>query len=80
MTDRYTLERSGRPELEQLERNVQRALDRVSVRTRGLATPSEASAYTPSTPADWSGDAPTTIGEALDRIAAVVAAAHGAIP
>lgn len=27
--------------------------------------------YTPSTPADWNGTPPTTISEALDRLAAV---------
>jgi hypothetical protein len=36
-------------------------------------------AYTPGTPADWVAP-PTTVEEALDRIAAVVAANHGAIP
>jgi hypothetical protein len=30
--------------------------------------------YTPTTPADWSGDAPTTVGEAIDRLATVVKA------
>jgi len=34
-------------------------------------------AYTPSTPADWNGDAPTTVGEALDRIAAWIKASDG---
>ena len=33
--------------------------------------------YTPSTPADWNGDAPTTVGEALDRIAAWIKASDG---
>jgi len=33
--------------------------------------------YSPSTPSDWSGTAPTTIGEALDRLATVVKALNG---
>lgn len=31
-------------------------------------------AYTPSTPGDWDSDAPTTISEALDRLATAVKA------
>jgi len=34
-------------------------------------------AYTPTTPGDWDGDAPTTVGEALDRIAAKLKADSG---
>ena len=34
-------------------------------------------AYTPTTPSDWDGDAPTTVGEALDRLAAVVKVLNG---
>ena len=33
--------------------------------------------YDPGTPADWNGDAPTTVGEALDRIAAWIKASDG---
>jgi len=33
--------------------------------------------YTPSTPSDWNGTAPTTVGEALDRIAAWIKASDG---
>lgn len=33
--------------------------------------------YIPSTPSDWSGTAPTTIGEALDRIAVLLKALNG---
>jgi hypothetical protein len=35
--------------------------------------------YNPATPANWSGS-PTTLASAIDRIAAVVASNHGAIP
>jgi hypothetical protein len=28
--------------------------------------------YEPGTPADWDGDAPTTVGEALDRLATLI--------
>lgn len=37
-------------------------------------------AYTPGSAGDWVIPLPTTVAEALDRIAAVVAANHGAIP
>jgi len=33
--------------------------------------------YDPATPGDWDGDAPTTVGEALDRLAAVVKVLNG---
>ena len=33
--------------------------------------------YDPATPGDWDGDAPTTVGEALDRLATVVKALNG---
>lgn len=42
----------------------------------GLAAPSVTSphvAYSPSTPANWAGSPPVTVGEALDRIASVLA-------
>jgi hypothetical protein len=29
-------------------------------------------AYDPATPGDWDGDAPTTVGEALDRLATLI--------
>lgn len=35
--------------------------------------------YTPASPSDWNNDAPTTVKEALDRIAAAVVAQHGPI-
>lgn len=33
--------------------------------------------YTPTTPADWNGTPPTTVGEALDRLATIVKALNG---
>jgi len=33
--------------------------------------------YYPATPGDWNGDAPTTVGEALDRLATLVKALNG---
>ncbi len=33
--------------------------------------------YTPTTPSDWSGTPPATIGEAIDRIAAFIVSEHG---
>ena len=34
-------------------------------------------AYDPATPSDWSGDAPTTVGEAIDRLATLVKTLNG---
>ena len=51
------------------------ALD-VIARKTGAASPP----YTPADPTDWVDPDPTTVAEAIDRIAAVVAAAHGPIP
>jgi hypothetical protein len=36
-----------------------------------------ASAYAPSTPADWNGTPPSTVGEAIDRLAALVKTLNG---
>lgn len=35
------------------------------------------SSYTPSTPTDWNGTPPATLGEALDRLATVVKTLNG---
>ena len=40
---------------------------------------SEAAAYTPADASLWSSPAPTTIQEALDRLAVAVEGAHGTI-
>ncbi len=40
----------------------------------------ERTGYDPATPGDWAATPPTTLLAAVDRIAAAVAAAHGAIP
>jgi hypothetical protein len=53
----------GRPEAD--HRNVLRALDRMRA-DAGDGT------YTPAVIAHWNGTAPTTIAEALDRIAAFI--------
>jgi hypothetical protein len=64
----FRLESTGAPGADAIESNVQRALDAVRARTDAIA----AQPYTPGTPGDWTGAAPTTIGEALDRIAAAL--------
>ena len=33
--------------------------------------------YYPTTPSDWNGDAPTTVGEALDRLATLIKTLNG---
>lgn len=55
---------------EGVDGNVQRALDQVRADMDDDAV--TATLYSASTPADWSGDPPATIAEALDRIAAAV--------
>ncbi len=50
-------------------RSVQRALDGMREDVEALDA---GIAYSPSTPSDWSGSPPTTIAEALDRIAAAL--------
>jgi hypothetical protein len=52
--------------MDALEGNVQRALDQVRGRVDTL------NAYSPAAPADWTGSPPTTLAEALDRIAAAL--------
>jgi hypothetical protein len=64
-SDAYQLERTGRSEYAELEDRIQRALERVRARTTELGT----MPYTPSTPANWTSPAPTTVAEALDRLA-----------
>lgn len=62
---RPVIETTGVAELEPLERKVQAQLDAVGVYTDSLP-------YEAANAADWSGSAPTTIAEALDRIAAAL--------
>lgn len=57
------LETTGRPELTGLERSVQEQLDGVRA---------DMQAYTPGVPGNWATRAPTTVAEALDRIAAAL--------
>lgn len=65
-----SLERSGRPEFDALEGNVQRMLDQQYEDMRGIEE--GAVRYSAANAADWSGSAPATIAEALDRLAAFV--------
>lgn len=61
------LESTGNPAHVQLEGNVQRALGEAQ------AAADAAAAYSPSDPAAWTAPPPTTVKEALDRLAAVAA-------
>lgn len=61
------LQRTGNAATRGLEDRTEQALERLY----GEAT-SAATAYTPAVAADWSGDPPTTVQEALDRIAAAL--------
>lgn len=45
-----------------------------------LVSRAYADAYTATTPANWAGAAPTTIQDAIDRLAAAYNALHGAVP
>lgn len=66
---------TGRSEHVDLERNVRNALDQM--RSQYLAMAASDVSYTPTTPSNWSGTAPTTVQQALDRLAAAcVAAGH----
>jgi hypothetical protein len=73
VSDRYQLASSGRPELGVLERNMQHALDQVRARTESLTD----DAYSAADATDWA-TAPTTLGAAVDRLAAAVAGLLGA--
>lgn len=65
---------TGRPELEQLEANVRRALDQGHGQLGALDATDIA--YAPGTPSNWVSPAPTTVQQALDRLAA----AGGTVP
>lgn len=60
------LERTGGA-METAENNIERALSRMRSDLDGNAQPR---AYTPGDATDWASPAPTTIQEALDRLAA----------
>jgi hypothetical protein len=69
MPPRYPLETTGG--LDGAKRALARAgLDMESVEGRLGAL--ESLPYSAATPADWSGSAPATVGEALDRLAAAL--------
>lgn len=40
----------------------------------------EARAYSPAAPGDWDGSPPSTVRQALDRLAAAYRAQHGPVP
>ena len=69
MSTRYTLEQTGGID------GAQRAFDAASLdmdSVEGRLAAAEAQPYNAAVPADWSGTAPTTVKEALDRIAAAL--------
>lgn len=64
------IERSGRPELAPVEDATERAMAAMYQDLRG--TEEGLARYSATDDADWSGNAPTTIAAALDRIAAAL--------
>lgn len=76
---RYAVERvAGSPELERLQDRLRPVLERMSRDADGAETSAQGAAtaggtaYTPANASDWTGTAPTTVAEALDRIAAAL--------
>lgn len=77
---RYKFERvhGGPPELSALQDRLGPLLERISGDTESAASSTEeagtadGTSYTPAVAADWTGTAPTTVQEALDRIAAAL--------
>lgn len=61
---------TGNPAHVELEAAVRRALDQTHAQLGALAASDIA--YTPASLTAWSGTAPSTVGEALDRIAAAL--------
>ena len=70
------LERTGDPNLEKAENHFDRALGRLRTDLDSTAQPRS---FTPGASASWAGD-PTTLQEAIDRLAAAYAASHGPVP
>ena len=64
------LQRTGDPRNRAIEDRVEAALQRAREAASSEAT--AASSYTPASSADWNNDPPTTVQEALDRIAAAL--------
>ena len=64
------IERSGRPELAPVEDAAERAMSGLYEDLRGVEE--GLVRYSAADDADWSGNAPTTIAAALDRIAAAL--------
>jgi selenocysteine lyase/cysteine desulfurase len=74
---RYTLETTGRPELEPLERSAQRLFDQLHNDARaGESATTAASAFS-ADGAVWASPAPTTTQEAITRLAAAVSGILG---
>lgn len=69
--DRFELEvpATADPQSQAAWGSLRRALDAVGERTAAIGE----GPYTPATAADWASPAPTTIADALDRLAAQVA-------
>jgi hypothetical protein len=61
---------TGRSEHVQLEGIVRRVADQLHGQVGAVAD--EAATYAPASSTDWSGSPPSTIAEALDRIAAAL--------
>lgn len=73
---RPQLETTGAPELESIERRVQEQLDRVGQHADTLSDGS----YTAGDSSDWDSPAPTTIADALDRLASLARTLNGGTP
>lgn len=76
---RYRVERvPGSAELQALQDRLGPVLDRLSrdadtnEDAAGNAALGSGTAYTPAVAADWNNDAPATVADALDRIAAML--------
>lgn len=85
---RYPLERvhDCPPWGQRLQDSIQRALDRVTAdadtvtSSASTASTGTGTSYAPARAADWAGTAPTTVQEALDRLAYHAASGAGAAP
>lgn len=78
--NRYALDRViDAPEwAQQMQDSMQRALDRVSGDADTIeGTATGASSYTPARTADWAGTAPSSLAEAVDRLAYHIASGAG---
>lgn len=67
-----TLSPTGNPDHSTLEGNIRRSFDQVTAGVNGLAA--TGISYVPGNPSDWVSPAPTTVQQALDRLAAAAGA------